>query len=277
MEQIASDAGAKDVFVLKRVEDDHFFNLGGFGRGAGWAGNVTIEASSEPWVTRALEEGIARKRSGVPFRVFGPYWAKEAVAVTSDNNLIVLGGEGVGGISDDDLMELARRAADSAPEMPPAKREADEAEVQQALDQLLGFKGASVEEAAVHVASTTARALSCEFGAVLLLRPQARVFMADEGWRPVGTDDELIAALLPLHQIAQEGTYVEQDLTESPFPFPPLSYDDGLVARCCVPLGTDGRLGMIFTAHAGRRARGFTSLCRRVASTMGEASSSLLE
>lgn len=276
MDKVARDAGAKDLFVLTKVEHEHFFNLGGHGRGAGWAGNVTVEAGSEPLIKRALEEGVLRKRSGVPFRVFGPYWANEAAAAVSGDRLIIFGGEGVGDLTDDDLNELARRAAKVAREVPPAKREADEAEVKQALDELLGFQGSSAEEAAIHLASTTARALSCEFGAVLLLRPQTRVFVADQGWHPTGTEDELIAALLPLHQVTQEGIYVEQDLNESPFPFPPLSYDNGLVARCCVPLGEQGRLGMLFAAHAGNTARGFTSLCRRVASTMGEAGGPLL-
>lgn len=276
MENVARDAGAKDLFVLTRVEQDHFFNLGGYGRGAGWAGNVTIEAGGEPWIKRALEEGVLRKRSGVPFRLFGPYWTNEAAAAVSGDRLIVFGGEGVGDLTDDDLNGFAQRAAKVAREVPPAKREADEAEVQQALDDLLGFEHSSVEEAAMHLASTAARALSCEFGAVLMLRPKTRVFMADQGWRPAGTDDEVIAALLPLHQVTQEGIYVEQDLSDSPFPFPPLSYENGLVARCCVPLGEQGRLGLLFAAHAGGAERGFTSLCRRVASSIGEAAAPLL-
>ncbi|MPZ71406.1 MAG: hypothetical protein GEU71_18065 [Actinobacteria bacterium] len=101
--------------------------------------------------------------------------------------------------------------------------------------------------------------------------------MADEGWRPTGTEDEVIAALLPLQQAVSEGMLVEQDLSQSAFPYPPLSLQDGLVARCVVPLGPDGDIGVLVLAHAGSAPRGFTSLCQRVASTMGVTAGRMLE
>lgn len=276
MERLGAEIGATDLFVLRRVEGDRYFNLGGLGRGAGWSGNVEVDANSEPWVASAIDEGVARKRSGVPFKVFGPYWSNEVAAATTGESLVVVGGRGVTELTDQELRSAAERAATLARAVLPEKLEADEAEVQQALDELLRFEGSDIEEAAKHLASTTARSLSCEFSAVLLLDPQTKVYLAEEGWSPNATEDEIIAALLPLHQVAQERTYVEQDISLSPFPFPPLSHTDGLVARCCVPLGEGGRLGMLFAAHAGTVARGFTTLCTRVASTMGEAGVQIL-
>lgn len=276
VDHIVEALRVQDLFVLRRLEGERFFNLGGVGRGAGWSGNVEVEARAEPWISRTFTEQVIRKRSGVPFRVFGPYWAHEAAAVLSGENLLVLGGDGVTSLSDEELTAAAERAAAGTTKVPLEKVRDDEAEVQQALDDLLGFEGTSIEEAATHLASTAAQALSCEFGAVLLFQPSTRVFTANEGWMPRASDDELIAALLPLHQLAQDGLYVEHDSSQSPFPFPPLSYEDGLVTRCCVPLGEGGRVGMLFAAHARSEPRGFTSLCQQVARSIGEAGAKLL-
>lgn len=41
-QEIAARLGARDIFVFRRLEDDRLFNIGGVGRGAGWAGNVSV-------------------------------------------------------------------------------------------------------------------------------------------------------------------------------------------------------------------------------------------
>jgi hypothetical protein len=275
-EEIAERTGATDIFVLRKVASDRLFNTGGHGRGAGWAGNVSIEPSHEPLVARALEEGLIRRRSGVPFRIFGPYWGSEVAAVEVEDDLIVFGGTGVSERDDTELAEAAAQAAASAHDVATEKVAADEAEVQQALKALTGVEPGPLGAMARHVASVTAQSLSCEFGAVLLTGPPARIFTTDEGWHPAAPEEDIIAALLPLLQVARDGIYVEQDLSESSFPFRPLSFDDGLVARCVVPLGPDARLGLLVAAHAGSSPRGFTTLCQRVARTMGEAGEPLL-
>lgn len=166
---------------------------------------------------------------------------------------------------------MAAAASDAAQPVSEEKIAADEAEVRQALQSLAGLEMGSAEEMARHVASATARALSCEFGAVLLHGPPVRLVLADEGWHPAASDEEIIAALLPLLQVARDGMFVEQDLSQSAFPYRPLSFDDGLVARCVLPLGSGADLGLLVVAHAGAAPRGFTQLCQRVASTMAEA------
>lgn len=276
MQETADKAGAQDLFVLRRVAPDRLFNTDGHGRGAGWAGNVSVDPAFEPWVARALDEGLARRHSGVPFRVFGPYWATDVAAVAADDDLVVFGGGQIKDRSDEDFRELATQAAERAQAVSEEKLSADEAEVQQALQTLTGVEPGSVEDMAIHLASVTARSLSCEFGAVLLSGPAMRLFLADEGWKPAASDEEIIAALMPLMQVARDGMYVEQDVSESPFPYRPLSFDDGLVARCVAPLGPNGNLGLLIAAHAGSAPRGFTQLCQRVAQTMAEAGEPLL-
>lgn len=263
--QIAAEAGVQDIFVLRRVAPDRFFNVGGHGRGAGWAGNVSVDPAFEPWFAHATEQQITRKSSGVPFRVFGPYWSSSVAAVAVDGNLVVMGGNGAGEVDEELLMRAARSAAAVPADIPTEKLEADEAEVRQAIADFVAGASGDLDAAATHLAVTTARALSCEFAAVLLNGPPATLHLADEGWQPPASEEEVIAALVPLLQVVRKGMLVEQDLSQSAFPYRPLAFDDGLVARCAVPLGDSAELGLLVAAHAGTAPRGFTSLCQRVA------------
>lgn len=276
MEELAAQAGAADLFVLRSIASDRLFNTDGSGRGAGWAGNVSLDPAFEPWISGALGTGVVRKHSGVPFRAFGPYWATSVAAVKVGDDLVVFGGGSVSETSEERIIEIAHLAAEQARPVSAEKSEADEAEVRQALETLGEVEGGSIESVARHLASVTARALSCEFGAVLLTGPPVRIYVAEEGWRPAASEDEMIAALMPLLPVARSGMFVEQDLSESPFPYRPLSFADGLVARCVVPIGEEGCLGLLVAAHAGTAPRGFTELCQRVARTMGEAGEPLL-
>lgn len=277
MQEIAQAVGANDLFVLRRIAPDRLFNTDGFGRGFGWAGNVSIDPGFEPWIAEAFTQQIHRRSSGVPFRAFGPYWATDVAAIPKGDDLVIFGGKGIGDTPDEALIDGAEAASSTATAVTSEKQDADEAEVQQALAELTGVTPGPVAEMASHLATVTARALSCEFGAVLLTGPPMKVFMADEGWRPTASEDEVIAALTPLLQVSRNELYVEQDISESPFPYRPLSFDDGLVARCVVPIGPDASLGVLVAAHAGSAPRGFTMLCQRVARTMAEAGAPLIE
>lgn len=278
LEALASGAGASDLFILKEVRNEQLFNVDGFGRGAGWAGNVSLQPSQEPFIARVMTKGCATKRSGVPFRAFGPYWATDVAGARAGDSVVIVGGEGVSGMPEERIRSLAADAMASARhEVSNEKLDADELEVKQAIESLhQGADEADFEKLARHLATATARALSCEFGAVLLSGPPTRLYMADEGWRPVASEAETIAALLPLKQAVTNGILVEQDLSASNFPYPPLSFEDGVVARCVVPLGEGGKLGLLISAHTGHRPRGFTNLCQRVARSMGEAGEPLL-
>ena len=270
LRETAARTGARDLFVLRRVSDNRFFNVAGVGRGEGWAGNISIDATAEPWLSSVLEEGMASRRSGLPFRAFGPYWATEVVGAIAGDVVVVFSGPGVVDNPSDELKEAADDIAASACEISVEKQQADEAELRQAVETVRAITASTSEEAALEVVRAAARALSCEFGAFLLYGSPMRVFVADEGWRPAATDEELIAAMYPLAGLAADGPFVEQDLSTSPYAYPPLSFGNGLVARCTVPVGPDGSVGLVVVAHAGTAPRGFTTLCRQVAAAIGE-------
>lgn len=276
MRDIAASVGATDLFVLYRVADRRLVNLDGHGRGAGWAGNIDLDPTAERWLTEVVEGGLARVSHGMPRRIFGPYWATEAVGVVTGEYLIVFGGPGIAEIPDELVRDAATRAVSAADAIPVAKRLADDLEVTQAALTIARMRPGSVDEAARAIASTAARATSCEFGAVLLFGPPISLHLAEEGWRPSASEEEIAAALLPLAQALSDGLYVEQDTSESPFPYRPLTFEDGLVARCAVRLGEAGDLGVLVVAHSFESPRGFTMLCQRVMRTIGETAQATL-
>ena len=276
LQQSASRVHARDVFILRRVSDNRFFNVAGLGRGEGWAGNISIDSAAEPWLSSVLEDGIASRRSGIPFRVFGPYWATEVAGVFTGDVVVVFSGDGVADNPPGLLMEAAEEIAASAYEVSIEKQQADELELQQAIETVSSIAAHGSDQAATEVVRMAARALACEFGALLLYGSPMKIFVADEGWRPAATDEELIAAIYPLGGLAADGPFVEQDLSTSPYAYPPLAYGNGLVARCTVPVGPGGSVGLVVVAHAGTAPRGFTSLCRKVAAAIGENAASVL-
>jgi len=271
LEQVAARLSAVDVFVLHRVGQDRFVNIDGVGRGAGWAGNIDVAPASEPWLTRVHEDGLLRTRYPMPHRVFGPYWSAETAGVSLGDHLVVFGGQGVATTDDQELVGAARSAVAMVEEVPVAKRLADELEVTQAALEIAQMRHGDLAEAASAIATAAARATSCEFGAVLLYGPPVSLHLAAEGWRPSATDDEIITALMPLAQAITGGLLVEQDTASSAFPYRPLAFQDGLVARCAVPLGEDGGLGALVVAHSIESPRGFTMLCQRVMKTVADA------
>ena len=276
MQNVATQIGATDVFVLYRVIDRRLVNVDGHGRGAGWAGNIDLDPTAEGWLAEVEETGLARVSHGMPRRIFGPYWATEAVGVVTGDYLVVFGGPGTAEVSEDLVRAAASLAASSVDEVPVAKRLADDLEVTQAALAIARMRPRSVDEAARAIATTAARATSCEFGAVLLYGPPMTIHLAEEGWRPSASPEEVATALLPLAQALRDGLYVEQDTSESAFPYRPLTFEDGLVARCAVRLGEDGDLGVLVVAHSFESPRGFTMLCQRVMRTIGETAQATL-
>ncbi|HEX6208213.1 MAG TPA: hypothetical protein VF058_07645 [Actinomycetota bacterium] len=276
MHEIAERLGATDLFVLYRVAPQRLVNVDGHGRGAGWAGNIDLDPSTERWLTAVQEQGLARVSQGMPQRIFGPYWASQAVGVAVGEYVVVLGGRDVANLPDERVRDAAALAVGAVAEVPVAKRLADDLEVTQAALSVARMRPDSLDAAARAIATTAARATSCEFGAVLLFGPPISLHLAEEGWRPSASEEEIAAALLPLAQALSDGLYVEQDTSESPFPYRPLTFEDGLVARCAVRLGEDGDLGVLVVAHSFESPRGFTMLCQRVMRAIGETAQSTL-
>lgn len=265
------DVPAPDLFVLRRIAPGRLFNVDGRGRGAGWAGNITVDAAAEPLLARVTAGTVLRRRSGVPFRAFGPYWTTEVAVVGVGGDVAVLGGTGAAGPDDERLRALAGAALGAAGAVPAEKVVADELETAQAAVAASRIPRESVAGAARALAGLASGALSCEFGAVLLVEPELRLALADEGWHPAASADEVITAMLPLAPAVAGGLLVEQDLRASPFPYRPLSFADGLVARCAAPLRLRDGTGLLLVAHAGGAPRGFTSLCQRVMAAVAKA------
>lgn len=270
-EKLAEEVGAKDIFVFHLLSDDRMVNLDGWGRGSGWAGNVCLDPDTEQFLGTALRTGSARTGPGSPNRIFGPYWAEEASAVRLDGHVVALGGVGMASLSSESVMAIASRALDHVSGNKANKQLADMLEVTQAELSVASIDSSTMHDTASQLAMVAARALSCEFGAVVILGAPPTVAIADHGWRPAATDDEVLAALLPLLGALDDGVFVEQDLRLSPYGLPPMSFTDGLVSRCSVPFVFQEQSGMLTVAHSGSAPRGFTDLCRSVASRMVEA------
>lgn len=268
LETLANEIGARDIFVFHVLSENRMVNLDGWGRGSGWAGNVCLDSVTEAFLAEALDRGISRLGPGSPTRVFGPYWAEEAVASRSNGHVVAFGGGGVSQLADDTIRETAQKAVDSMKDVRASQRLAAELEIAQAELSVATIRSNSLEQAMEELAHAAARALSCEFGAVLLLGDRPMLALADEGWRPAATSDEIIAALMPLSAGVRGGLHLEQDLRESPFAVPPISFDEGLVSRCTVAFEVKDRRGLIVVGHSGSSPRGFTDLCQAVAITM---------
>lgn len=270
-------AGATDLFVLRRLVDDRWTNVGGHGRGAGWAGNIVATTTGEPLLSDAVELGTVRWSRGVPGRVIGPYWSSAAALLRVDaHHVVVFGGAGVEPVADGDLHAAARRAVGAVSEVSLDKQQADDAEVAQAVDAVATIPAGGVDDVARRIAGAAAEALSCEFAAVVLAEHPPRIVLADEGWRPAATEDEIAAALVPLLAAARTDLVVEQDMAESPLSTRPFTIADGLVSRCAAGIGPDASLGVLVVAHAGSAPRGFTRLCQRVARAVAAASADRL-
>ncbi len=273
LEALATEVGASDVFVFHVLSEDRIVNLDGWGRGSGWAGNICLDPETEVFLAEALAHRVARLGPGSPTRVFGPYWAEEAVAILVDSHIVALGGDGVTLLTDARVTETARRAVDSIRDVRASQRLAARLEIAQAELSVATIIAEDLETTMEILARAAAKALSCEFGAVLLLDDPPVVTLADEGWRPDATEDEVATALMVVTTAASEGLFLEQDLRLSPYAMSPVSFDEGLVSRCTVPFDVAGRRGYLIVGHSGSAPRGFTDLCQTVAVTMAETTS----
>lgn len=276
LESLAAELGADDLFVFHVLSDERMVNLDGWGRGSGWAGNVCLDPETEHFLASAITAGTARIGPGSPTRVFGPYWAEEAVAVKMNGHVVALGGRGVTALSQEAVMRAAGHVVEEISAVKANKLLADKLEITEARLSVATVEAESLQSAAALLASMAARSLSCEFGAILLLGDDVTLAVADEGWRSAATNDEVITALLPLIPALVDGILVEQDLRQSPYAVPPLSFGHGLVSRCTVSVNFIDHSGLLTVAHAGSAPRGFTDLCRNVASTMAEAATQTL-
>ncbi len=266
---------ADDVFVLRRVAPGRFVHLGGKGRGEGWAGIVETTVSEDAAVAEALRtERPVRVGSAERERVFGPYYAREAVIVPLTQDTIVVLGSPDGGLDRDDdvLVAEARAADDSLQPAAGAKQLADELELLEAVRAAVAVTPAPVEEAMVALAGIAAQALSCELG-LLYLADGDRVGVAERGWALAVPRDEVATSL---RNVLAHGAFpfCVQDARTAPPPGT-IAKDKGIRSYYLLELTGLAR-GVLLVAHTDAAPRGFTLLCRRLGARIAEVASTVL-
>jgi diguanylate cyclase (GGDEF)-like protein len=280
--ELASEIGATDLFVFRRVSTDVDSHLGGVGRGAGWAGNIEINSAEESHVRVALTEGRPKvvAHDGTA-RIVGPYYGGSAVIVPCRQDWIVIFGaadRSLAGVSLDRAEALAEQARSLVVDVSPAKRLADELEVLAAVRAITMVSADTVEATLSAVADRAAAALSCEYGAVMTVagdNVDPVLGWSDRGWRPADPDSARRAL---------------QHYAGSPHALPMLCQDtagatdnvptgfrreNAASSIHVLPIGSPA-IAMLLVVHAEPGLRGFTALCQRVASAMSDAAEVVL-
>lgn len=272
---VAAELGVDDVLVFAR-DGERFRIAGGVGRGAGWAEIVEIEASEEPFADRAWRSGMPVRISGPePSRIAGPYWARYGiVAPVGQQHLVVFGSTAPIDVSDAVVVRAAAQAVAGTQGVPAEKLLADELELVHAIRALMAYHPDSVSDAARHITEVTARALSCEVGAIHVRHGSGqtlaiRVDQARDTRGPAAQGPDATTYLDAAAQL--EGPLVEQDA-----PADAAIWNEAIVSRMTLPIGRDPRLGVLSIAHAATRPRGFTMLCQRIGRAIADAAELLL-
>jgi diguanylate cyclase (GGDEF)-like protein len=269
--------GAEDALVFRRVARGTWAHIGGVGRGARWAGILDADESAEPMLRQALAASApVRVLAGAPARIVGPYYAGTAVLLRQDEDVIVVWGhpersERLMGATPDRLAEAAGELVDGVGEASPAKRLGDELEVLHAVQRLTGVLGQPLHRTLEQVAAVAADALTCSVVAVWV--GSGAYAVAQQNHRLPGAQDLplQLADLLTGHPAGR----VCQDARNAPLP-PPLSPGDGVVAYMVLPFPPEVGGGLL-AVHMRSEARGFTSLCQRIAAQLIDAAQALLQ
>ncbi len=264
-----------DSFVLRRIGTGRWAHLGGRGRGEGWAGIVEVDEAATPVIVRAAEVGVERVQHDEQQWLFGPYHPRAAVVIAVDHDTVVVFGSMVvpalPDLPDDEWTHLAKALADDTTTVSPAKRLADELEMSEALQGLISNTPDTLDEAMRHVVSSTAGALSCEFG-VLYLPAAGKIAFDDHTIHTIDTD-ALTAALDGLSKVMHAPICV-QNADEVPFPIP---LPSDFRVRSWIALPTAPAFGGILVcAHTDRGPRGFTTLCQSLGRKLAEAAELVL-
>ena len=271
----AESVGAADLFVLRRVAPQRFVHFGGAGRGEGWAGIVDANPDDEQLLAQALRSGTpARVDDGDRTLVFGPYYARGAVAVPLSADLIVVFGQADAPISagDDALLSAARVANDAVAPAGPAKQLADELELLEAVRTASSVAPAPVAEAMRELGAVAADALSCELALVYVAEGD-RLEVVDRGWSLHVPADEVRDALAQVLDGEQFPVCV-QDARTSPPPGA-LADEAGIRSYYLLELTGPAR-GVLLVAHTDAAPRGFTLLCRQLGARVADVASSVL-
>ena len=274
LEAIARAMGGEDLFVFRRVSTHTFTHIGGAGRGAGWAGNIDVDAADEPRLAAAWRLGAPSLLAFDEIsRVVGPYYARSAILVpVSPDTLVVFGSkeDRLAQAPPAEAADLAERAAETLEAVPTAKRLADELEVLEAVRAITLVAADDVEATLQKISRCVGGALSCEFAAVVVRGEDGepdRVGWADRGWSPISSD--LGERLVALTADAERPLLI-QDAAEARRALALLGDVSGAASVHILPIGRPA-VAVLVAVHAEPVLRGFTTLCRRIARAQGEA------
>jgi diguanylate cyclase (GGDEF)-like protein len=267
LESWAQRLGISDVFVLRRLAENRYAHVGGVGRGAAWAGIVELDIVADPIGPDLAVGRLARFDWSEPHHVFGPYWARHAVALPlSCDELVIFGSadphRGLDDCPDAELRACATYAAERIGDVSPAKRLADELELLHAVQDLASRRPTTVADAMAAITEVVACALSCEAAALYL--PDRELAVHERGWHaPV----DLSAALGELFGPATE-VVCTQDTTRADVPAA-LGADHGVRSHLIVPIGSPAK-ALLLAVHTRSAPRGFTDLCQQLGRRLGE-------
>jgi diguanylate cyclase (GGDEF)-like protein len=264
---VAASVGADDLLVLRRVAPDRFLQIGGAGRGVGWAGCMELRLTEAPALVAAVDADRTTRWDGSePGPVLGPYHARHAALVPVDRNTAVLFGAELPLADDHVLAAAARTAVGVVGAVSPAKRLADELELLTAVRDVMHCQPADVRAALTHVASAAAAALGCEI-AVGWLLDESQLVVVEQGWSLDAGDEALVAALRQLREV--ELPHCRQDSRSAPLPAP-LGPEHGVRSHYVLPLGAPV-VGLLVLLHTAAAPRGFTDRCRTIGEKVAEA------
>ena len=275
--EIAEAAGASDLFVFRRVAESRFAHVGGVGFGAGWAGIVEIGMDNEPLVRQALStSSLTRRSQPEPWHVLGPYYGRSVALVSVSSDLFVVFGaqdERMDTVADEDLLSLARFAAEALVDVAPAKRLADELEVLNAVRDLLQAHADTYAEGLQRLVNHATVSLSCDLG-LLYVPEQDRLVVCDRRAGATVSRRALDNVLTHVTTLKTFPTCIQR-AEEEDLP-PPLSAADGVLAYYLLEIS--GPLpGMLLLLHTvAGTARGFTLLCQSLGARLVEAAEPLL-
>lgn len=273
--EIAEAAGARDLFVFRRVGPGRLAHVGGAGRGVGWAGIVDVGVADEPLIDEALERGeIVRRTAEEPWHVFGPYYAETAAVVPVDADLLVVFGAGARATLpvDRDLHDLARYAGDALLEVAPAKRLADELEALTAVASLLNAPAGTFAEGLQRLVDEATSALSCDRGFAFV--PELGLALVSGGEAEDTADEELRAALRLVARERERPSCV-QEARRGELPAPLASPYD-VVSYYLLDVEEPLPAILLLLHTEGSAARGFTELCQTLGVKLVEAAQPLL-
>jgi diguanylate cyclase (GGDEF)-like protein len=277
VEEVAAAAGATDLFLFRRVEQQSFAHIGGVGRGAGWAGILEIGLAEESVFAEALERGgVVRHDRPDLWHVFGPYYGRSVAIVPVSPDVVAVFGAPEAPLlelEEAEFAELALWASESIGEVAASKRLADELEVVNAVRDLLRLPAGSFEETLHGVVEHARLVLSCDLG-VLAVREPAHLAVSD----PAGVlrvDPAVLARVMNTIAESVASPFCVQDACTLELPAP-FSRADGVLAYYVLGFSRPVP-GTLLLAHTDAGPRGFTQLCQSLGLRLVDAAGVLFE